>query len=156
AVTIRADVYAGALVLWELLARRKAIQRGALPEMEVLRAMAEPSLVSLDILRPDVDKNVRDAVRRGLEPQQDRRAITAEEMLNVLKAAVTNDAGRQSLADAMTLIRPIPASDVMAPTESQPKQVALDSQTDTVPNHPMPRIGPRPSAPLPLQDAEAD
>ena len=38
-VTIRADVYAGAIVLWELFARRKAIYGGALPEVEILKAM---------------------------------------------------------------------------------------------------------------------
>ena len=51
-VTARTDVYAASLLLWELLARRKAIQRVALPEVEVLRAMAEPSLPSLHVLRP--------------------------------------------------------------------------------------------------------
>jgi serine/threonine protein kinase len=156
AVTIRADVYAGALVLWELLARRKAIQRGALPEMEVLRAMAEPSLVTLDILRPDIDKGVRDAVRRGLEPHQDKRAITADEMLTVLKGAVKSDLGRQSLVDAMALVKPIPSSDIMAPTESKPDQRSDPSQGDTVPNRPAPsRPGPRPAAPS-MQDADAD
>src|SRR6202035_781545 len=76
-ITVRTDVYAAALLLWELLARRKAIQRGALPEMEVLRAMAEPSLVSLDVLRPDLSPRLRDAVARGLEPSPDQRNLTA-------------------------------------------------------------------------------
>ena len=52
-VTIRTDVYAASLVLWELLARRKAIQADKLPEMEILRAMAEPNLPTLDVLRPE-------------------------------------------------------------------------------------------------------
>ncbi len=120
ALTVRADVYAGALMLWELLARRKAIQRGALPEMEVLRAMAEPHIVSLDVLRPDIDPKVRDAVRRGLEPVADRRSITADEMLSVLKASVKSDQGRQALINAMALVRPSPVSDVEATTESNP------------------------------------
>ena len=130
ALTVRADVYAGALMLWELLARRKAIQRGALPEMEVLRAMAEPHIVSLDILRPDVDPQVRDAVRRGLEPVADKRSITADEMLNVLKGAVKSEQGRQALVNAMSMVRPTPASDVMAPTESNPGVTAGQPQSE--------------------------
>src|SRR5690606_523933 len=65
-VTPRADVYAGAIILWELLTKRKAFQRGALPEIEALRAMAEPRLPSIDVLRPDVDKGLRDALKRAL------------------------------------------------------------------------------------------
>ena len=82
---MRADVYAASLLLWELLAQRKAIQRGALPEMEVLRAMAEPNIVSLDVLRPDLPARLRDAVARGLEPQEAKRSITAEEMVAILR-----------------------------------------------------------------------
>lgn len=101
-VTVRTDVYAATLLLWELLARRKAIQRGALPEMEVLRAMAEPSLPSLDVLRPDLSQRLRDAVARGLEPSPDARSITADEMLVVLRESVTSNEGRNVLAELLT------------------------------------------------------
>ncbi|MDB4996233.1 MAG: serine/threonine protein kinase, partial [Myxococcaceae bacterium] len=37
-VTVRADVYAATLLLWELLAKRRAIQNSQLPELEILRA----------------------------------------------------------------------------------------------------------------------
>ena len=105
-VTVRADVYAASLLLWELLARRKAIQRGALPEMEVLRAMAEPSIVPLDVLRPDLPERVRNAVERGLEIEPERRTITADEMLAVLRDTVPSVEGRAVLVDVLTRARP--------------------------------------------------
>src|SRR5262249_47043262 len=78
------------------------------------------------------------------------------EMLIVLKSAVKSDLGRQSLVDAMALVKPIPSSDIMAPTESKPDQRSDISQGDTVPNRPAPsRPGPRPTAPT-MQDADAD
>jgi serine/threonine-protein kinase len=110
AVTVRTDVYSATLVLWELLARRKAIQRGSLPEAEVLKVMANPEIPPLDALRPDVSAEVRDAVRRGLEPDPDRRTVTAEEMANVLRKSMTGDEGRLSLAGAIARVRPPPAS----------------------------------------------
>jgi serine/threonine protein kinase len=108
-VTVRADVYAASLLLWELLARRKAIQRGALPEMEVLRAMAEPSIVSLDVLRPDLPARLRNAVARGLEPLPDQRAITAEEMLVVLRESVASNEGRMVLEATLARVRNPPS-----------------------------------------------
>jgi len=112
AVTGRADVYAATLLLWELLTRRKAIQRGALPEVEVLKAMAKPQFPSLDALRPEIDASVRDAVRRGLEPLADRRAISAEEMTGILRAAVHGaDDGRSLLLESLARVRPPPSAD---------------------------------------------
>jgi serine/threonine protein kinase len=119
-VTVRADVYAASLVLWELLARRKAIQRGALPEVEVLKAMARPEFPSLDTLRPDVPAEVRDAIRRGLEPNPDRRGITADEMAGTLRLAMSGDEGRATLADAIARVRPPPSEAGLAVTKAHP------------------------------------
>ena len=105
-VTIRTDVYAATLVLWELLAHRKAIQTDKLPEMEVLRAMAEPKLPSLDVLRPDLPDSLREAVRRGLEPSAAKRSITAEEMASVLRDHMDAADAQQKLANALETLRP--------------------------------------------------
>lgn len=113
-VTARADIYAGSLLLWELLARRKAIQRGAMSESGVLQAMAMPDFPSLDVVRPDVDPLVREAVRRGLAVNPDERSITAEEMVGVLAGAMKGDEGRATLAQAIARVRPVqsdPADD---------------------------------------------
>jgi eukaryotic-like serine/threonine-protein kinase len=119
-VTVRADVYAATLVLWELLARRKAIQRGALPEVEVLKAMAKPEFPTLDTLRGDLHAEVREVVRRGLEPNPDRRSITAEEMASVLRRMIKGDEGRASLSAAIARVRPAPASEGLAVTMARP------------------------------------
>ncbi len=104
-VTVRTDVYAASLLLWELLARRKAVQRGALPEVEVLRAMASPTLPSLDVLRPDLPQRLRETIARGLEPSPEARSVTAEEMLVVLRESVTSNEGRNVLAETLTRVR---------------------------------------------------
>lgn len=108
-VTIRADVYAGSLLLWELLARRKAIQRGTMSEVEVLKAMARPEFPSIDAVRPDLDPTLREAVRRGLEINPDERSITAEEMAGLLCSIVKGDEGRATLAQAIARVRPAPS-----------------------------------------------
>jgi serine/threonine-protein kinase len=100
-VTPRTDVYAASLVLWELLARRKAIQADKLPEMEILRAMAEPNLPSLDVLRPDIHESIREAVSRGLEPNAAKRTVTAEEMMGLLRAHFDPEDARQRLESVL-------------------------------------------------------
>ncbi len=126
-VTHRADVYAAALVLWELLTKRKAIQRGALPEMEVLRAMADPQLPSLDMLRPDLPAPLRSALKRALEPAADRRAIFADELVAVLRSSADLELGRVILSDAMMQLRPSPMPEDLAKTISlTPSQESID------------------------------
>ncbi len=115
-VTIRTDVYAATLVLWELLAHRKAIQTDKLPEMEVLRAMAEPKLPSLDVLRPDLPDPLRDGIRRGLEPNPAKRSITAEEMVSILRDHMNAEDARQKLVNALETLRPSGPRDELATT----------------------------------------
>ena len=132
-VTPRADVYAATLLLWEMLTRRKAIQRGALPEMEVLRAMAEPQLPSLDVLRPDLPQAVREAVKRGLEPFADKRAIFADELVAVLRGAANLEEGRAVLVEALATVRPAHASDDLEKTQETgpPRASVLSFPADT-------------------------
>ncbi len=99
------DVYAAGVLLWEMLAHRKAIQRGALPEIEILRAMAEPQIVSLDVLRPDLDRRLRDAVRFALEPDPSKRKITAEEVCRTLRDISSPAAGRGELHELLKLAK---------------------------------------------------
>lgn len=131
AVTPRTDVYAASLLLWELLARRKAIQRGALPDMEVLRAMAEPQLPSLGVLRPDLSAELRDAIERGLEPNPDRRAIFADELVAVLRASANLEEGRALLVDQLALVRPPAGGDDLEKTMMHPTRASMQSFADT-------------------------
>ena len=99
------DVYAAGVLLWEMLAHRKAIQRGALPEIEILRAMAEPKIVSLDILRPDLDPRLRAAVAAMIEPAPEKRTITAEEVCRTLRDVVQPGAGRGELHELLNVAK---------------------------------------------------
>jgi serine/threonine-protein kinase len=150
-VTVRADVYAATLVLWELLARRKAIQRGAMPEVEVLKAMANPEFPSLDALRPDLPAKVRETVRRGLEPNPDRRSITADEVAAVLRLATGGDDGRARLADAIARVRPPPSDGHLAVTTAH----AVDLET-TVKSEREPQVDPDETVRISTRDLPED
>jgi serine/threonine protein kinase len=101
-----ADVYSAAIVFWELLAGRKAIERGALTDAQVLAAMASPKLPSLDELRPDADKRVRDALRVALEVEPARRLVTAAELRDAMGAPIDMDTERGRLVRTLERIRP--------------------------------------------------
>lgn len=103
-VTIRSDVYAGMLVVWELLARRRAIRDEALPEQELIRALSQPSIVSLEVLRPELSALVRSVIARGLETQIERRTVTSEEAASLFRAAASAEEGRMALANAVARV----------------------------------------------------
>src|SRR5262249_34225249 len=56
--TVRTDVYAGCLLLRELLLGRREFERGDMPELELLQAMADPRLRPIEELRPGVSPRV--------------------------------------------------------------------------------------------------
>ena len=116
AVSVATDVYSGCLLVWELLSGRKAIVRGRTSDLDVLRAMVEPTFPSLSALRPDLPKHLLDAIALGLQPDPDRRAIHAEEMVQVLRAAIDLDEGRQRLVEALAAVRPPSPDDDLATT----------------------------------------
>jgi serine/threonine protein kinase len=134
-ITVRADVYAGCLLLWELLAGRKAIVRGRMSDLEVLRAMAEPSFPTLAALRPDLPPRVLEAVGRGLQPDPERRAIQAEELVGTLRASFSLEEGRQRLVAALAGVRPPPVTDEVETPSRPPATGAGDASAGaTVPN----------------------
>ena len=120
AVTVRADVYAASLLLWELLAGRKAIVRTAASKLDVLREMMEPNFPPLSALRADLPKNLLDAIARGLEVDPDKRAISSDELCNALRAAASLDEGRQALVDTLAAARPPSLVDDLAITTLRP------------------------------------
>ncbi|WP_394828886.1 protein kinase domain-containing protein [Pendulispora albinea] len=104
-ITERVDIYTATLLLWEQFARRKAIQYSALPEIEVMRAMAYPHLVSLDVLRPDLPETIRRAVATGLEADPAKRELSADDMVAILRDFVSPDEGRRLLQDTLYRLR---------------------------------------------------
>ena len=73
----RADVYAAALLAWRLATGRVPFGRHQKDEYELLRAMRNPRIPPLASLRPDLPEPLLDAVARALEPERERRTITA-------------------------------------------------------------------------------
>lgn len=117
------DVYSATLLLWELLAGRKAIERGSRPDAELLVAMAQPDLASLDTLRHDLATPVRYAVRAGLEPQRARRVIPASRIRDVLRVAAPEDANRAKWVRLLALVRDsvgVEVASVPPPKEAAP------------------------------------
>src|SRR5207237_3754577 len=106
AVTVRSDVYAGCVMLWELLAHRKAVVRQPSQSSEAaastLAAMAFPTLRSL---RPDLPTQILDAFDRGLQPDPARRWLTAAEMCTLLRGVVDLQGGRRSLVESLDVVR---------------------------------------------------
>jgi serine/threonine protein kinase len=96
-ITVRADVYGAGLLLWELFAGRHAFERDSLPELEILQAMAKPSIPPIERLRPDLPRAVCEALGRAVRAEPDER-ISAREMLEVLRPFVRSAEARASLA----------------------------------------------------------
>ncbi|MFO0739990.1 MAG: serine/threonine-protein kinase [Labilithrix sp.] len=105
AITSRTDIYAAGIVLWELLTRQTAFPRGKLSEIEALTRMAEPSLASLDELRPDLPQRLRNAVTRAIRPRSEDRDVSAAEMVSILRGLVPSDIGREKLATWLEQLR---------------------------------------------------
>jgi serine/threonine protein kinase len=104
-VTVRADVYVGCLLLWELLAGRKAIVRSARFDGDAGLGMSTPSFPALATLRPDLPRILLDAVAFGLGTNPDGRGLTAEDASNVLRTVADLDEGRRSLVEALSALR---------------------------------------------------
>lgn len=122
-VTVRADVYVGCLILWELLAGRKAIVRTARFDGDVDRGMSVPSFPALATLRPDLPRVLLDAVASGLGTNADGRGLTAEDMSNVLRTVADLDEGRRSLVEALSALRSSAAGEHLVGTTPPPQAV---------------------------------
>jgi serine/threonine protein kinase len=98
AVDERADVYAAALLAWRLATGRAPFGRQQKDEFEILRAMRQPRIPPLGSIRPDLPEPLLDAVARALEPERERRTITAAELAETVRAHVDVRAGWTDLA----------------------------------------------------------
>jgi serine/threonine protein kinase len=167
-VTVRTDVYAAALLLWELLSRRRAVTRqsGNFSDQDVLQAMAKPQLPSLDVLRPTLPRALREAIRVGLEPAPEKRLITADELWTTIRSTINLEDGRLALADALSRVRSMseeeaamsqvrPPSASLADSATRPNDVYEEGISDVTTENPaanaMPSLAPmlEPSIPPP-------
>jgi serine/threonine protein kinase len=98
AVDERADVYAAALLAWRLATGRAPYGRRQADEFELVRAMRNPRIRPLAVLRPDLPQPLLDAIARALEPVRAQRTITAEELAAVVREQIDVGAGWMDLA----------------------------------------------------------
>ncbi|MFO0641747.1 MAG: protein kinase [Polyangiaceae bacterium] len=99
------DVYAAGVLVWELLARRRAFKTPGASDFAVLKAMAEPSLPSLDELRRDLDRRAREVVGACLIVDDARRVVTAAEVARTLRDVCPPDSGRKELVELLAKLR---------------------------------------------------
>jgi serine/threonine protein kinase len=106
AVDERADVYAAALLAWRLATGRPPFGRHVTDEFELLRAMRNPRIKPLDVIRPDLPAPLLAAIARALEPDRDARTITAAELGDALRAAVDLEDGEADLEALLAKWKP--------------------------------------------------
>jgi serine/threonine-protein kinase len=104
-VTPRTDVYAGCLVLRELLLGRPAFDE-RLAELELLKSMLEPRLAPVETLRTGVPRRLANALARGLVPDANHRSISASEMVEVIRSYVDMEQAHAELVSRVQRLRP--------------------------------------------------
>jgi serine/threonine protein kinase len=100
-VTERADVYAAALLAWRLATGRIPFAKHQRDEFELLRAMRNPRIKPLSVLRPDLPEKLLDAVRMALDPDPEQRTITAADFAAVVRANIDLQGGQVELGDLL-------------------------------------------------------
>ncbi len=162
----RADQYALAIVLWELLANRPFVPRGTLTEMVV--AMANPAIKPLAPLREEVPASLETAVLKALASTPDLRFATTDDFARALldelmklsgmpskvqigefvkQFCATEFKSSQALLTRVSTIRGLPTNVAEAKTDGlDPTLVKPTGQHTAVE-----RATPKPSAPPPPQ-----
>jgi len=102
----RADVYAAALLAWRLSTGRVPFAKHQKDEFELLRAMRNPRIKPLDVIRPDLPAGLLDAVACALEPDAARRTISAAEFGDAVRTLLDVEAGRVELAGLLERWKP--------------------------------------------------
>jgi serine/threonine-protein kinase len=97
-VDARADVYAAGLLAWRLATGRGPFGRLQNDDFELMRAMRTPHIKPLASLRPELPEGVLEAVARALEPDRERRDMTAAEFAQAVRNGFDVAAGRGELA----------------------------------------------------------
>ena len=102
ALTESADVHAAAILLRDMLARGRALDRPG-PETGLDRAAELEE--DLDAIRPDLSPRLRDALRIALAPLVESRNISAAELAQEIERAIDLAGARQQCLDELTWLR---------------------------------------------------
>ncbi|MGO8996759.1 MAG: serine/threonine protein kinase [Polyangiaceae bacterium] len=103
-VTPRTDVYAGCLVLRELLLGRPAFDE-RLPELELLTLMLEARLPPIERMRAGIPRTLADAIGRGLSRDPEDRTFSAGEMVELLRAHADMELAHAELITRLGRVR---------------------------------------------------
>jgi serine/threonine protein kinase len=99
-VDARADVYAAAVTIWEMLAGKKRIREESVPArlQKAIGAQPEPLLQH----RPDAPERLEAILKTAMHPDPDRRTSTAALFKRTLSEETLNIARRMSRQDIIT------------------------------------------------------
>ncbi len=148
--TPASDVYAASLLIWELFSGSTPAHRAAKTQEEtterptpiaerltpIAERVTQPNHPSLDDLRPDLPRAVRQLVATGLSADPDERKLSAAEIGEVLAKHLPLERGKEKLAEILATGRPahvvVPDEKVEAPAASlpDPEPVADDARAD--------------------------
>ena len=106
AVDERADVYAAALLAWRLATGRVPFAKHQADEFEFLRAMRNPRIKPLAVLRPDLPEPLLEAIACALQPAPAERTMTAAALAEVVGRHVDIGAGWLELATLLEKGKP--------------------------------------------------
>lgn len=94
----RSDVYCAALLAIRLATGRTPYARFRKTPSEVMIAMSEGNVARLAQTRPDLAPELRDAIDAALEPDREKRTMTAEKLLAIVRANSDSALGKAGLA----------------------------------------------------------
>ncbi len=105
-VTERADVYAAGLLAWRLATGRVPFAKHLRDEFELLRAMRNPRIKPLNVIRPDLPEALLDVVAVALRVEPSERTSTAAKMAEIVRASIDVQGGQVELAELLTRWKP--------------------------------------------------
>jgi serine/threonine-protein kinase len=153
APTPKVDVYAAALILWELLSGRKSVTlpRDPFAIEETLKVLANRKLEPLAKLRPDLPEALTSAVDAALASEADKRNIGCAEMGRCIRKVFQYARGRRELRDCVTTALARPSR-----SERRASRIESTKQPDaSVRAEPPPAVEPKAPASAPRMAARA-
>jgi serine/threonine protein kinase len=101
APTVKSDLFCAALVAMRLATGRTPYGGSPPSSKQRIEAMTEGRLPSLSKMRPDLSLPLRGSLELALEVDPEKRAITAQELLDVVRGSFDPSHGRESLAKVL-------------------------------------------------------
>jgi serine/threonine-protein kinase len=125
APTPASDVYAASLLVWQLLTGLPPAHRTAETEDEIRSLLIHPKHASLDELRPDLPRAVRQLVATGLAVDPKDRTLSSAEIVEALTKHLPLERGKDKLAEILAVGRPahvvVPERAAEPPSASPPE-----------------------------------